>query len=37
MVKITILYPHTKGCWVDDDDYYFNKHMPMANLFFRPH
>jgi len=29
MVKITILYPNTKGSWFDDD-YYFNKHIPMA-------
>ena len=29
MVKITILYPNSQGSWFDDD-YYFNKHMPMA-------
>jgi len=29
MVSISILYPKHEGSWFDDD-YYFNRHMPMA-------
>ena len=29
MAKITILYPNSQGSWFDDD-YNFNKHIPMA-------